>query len=123
MAEREAFEWMEAMAVRTREFAVRCLRLCDALPKRSVGHAVSGQLSRSGTSVGANFRAARRARSKKEYAAKLFITREEADETVYWLEIIEHADLLPKHRIEALQQGAEELLKIINKLIQNTRRN
>jgi four helix bundle protein len=69
---------------RTKAFALRILHLAGALPHTAEGRAIRGQLVRSGTSVGANYRAACRGRSKAEFAAKLGIVEEEADETAFW---------------------------------------
>jgi four helix bundle protein len=73
---------------RTKAFALRVLKLVDALPRTPAGRAISNQLVRSAMSVGANYRAACRARSRLEFAAKLGTVLEEADESLYWLEMI-----------------------------------
>lgn len=97
---------------RTLQFGLRIMRLVDALPKTSVGRAIGNQLVRSGTSVGANYRAACRGRSKAEFIAKLGIVVEEADECSYWLELIIKGALLPAKRVQPLYQEAEELTAI-----------
>jgi len=73
---------------RTKRFALRVLKLVAALPNTAVGRAISAQLARAGTSVGANYRAACRGRSKAEFVAKMGTCEEEADESAYWLEVI-----------------------------------
>jgi four helix bundle protein len=88
------------------------MRLVDALPQTSAGRAISSQLVRSGTSVGANYRAACRGRSKAEFIAKLGIVVEEADECGYWLELIMKGDLLPADKVQPLHKEAEELTAI-----------
>ncbi|MCF7764184.1 MAG: four helix bundle protein [Verrucomicrobia bacterium] len=98
---------------RTKGFALRVIRLVDALPKSIEGRALGAQLIRSGTSVGANYRAACRGRSKAEFIAKLGIVVEEADESSYWMELIIEAGLLPKDRVEPLRQEACELTAIM----------
>ncbi|MCF7764183.1 MAG: four helix bundle protein [Verrucomicrobia bacterium] len=98
---------------RTKGFALRVIRLVDALPKSIEGRALGAQLIRSGTSVGANYRAACRGRSKAEFIAKLGIVVEEADESSYWMELIIEAGLLPKDRVEPLLQEACELTAIM----------
>ena len=100
---------------RTKHFALRCLELADALPKSFSGKTVANQLARSGTSVGANYRAANRARSKAEWFAKLCIVIEECDESVYWLEIVAESGMQPAEKISPLTQEARELLAIFAK--------
>jgi four helix bundle protein len=98
---------------RTRRFALRVLKLVDALPNTAAGRAISNQLVRSATSVGANYRAACRARSRAEFVAKLGTVLEEADESLYWLELIRDAKLVPEHRISLLLREADELTAIV----------
>ena len=76
---------------RTKRFALRVIALVDALPKTTAGRAIGNQLVRSGTSVGANYRAACRGRSKAEFAAKIGTVAEEADESAFWMELIMEA--------------------------------
>src|SRR5438045_1130487 len=80
---------------RTKRFAVRVIRLVDSLPQKRSADVVGKQLLRAATSVGANYRAACRARSKAEFCAKLGIVEEEGDECVYWLELLIDAGLVP----------------------------
>ena len=98
---------------RTKAFAVRVVKLCAALPRTPIGRLIQGQLLRAGTSVGANYRAACRGRSVKEFTAKLGIVEEEADESAYWLEMIVDGDVMPESRVAALHTEAEELTKIM----------
>jgi four helix bundle protein len=79
---------------RTKAFALRILKLVDALPKTSAGRALVSQIVRSGTSVAANYRAACRARSTADFIAKMGIVEEEADETLFWLELLEESELV-----------------------------
>lgn len=102
----------KALKERTKQFALRVMRLVDALPNTISGCAIANQLVRSGTSVGANYRAACRGRSKAEFIAKLGIVIEEADECCFWLELIMDGDLLPRNRVEPLHQEANELTAI-----------
>lgn len=97
---------------RTKTFALRILKLVDQLPPTPGGRAIANQLVRSGTSVGANYRSACRGRSRAEFAAKLGIVAEEADETVYWLELIEAGGLLPEARLVEILNEANELTAI-----------
>ncbi|MGZ8843396.1 MAG: four helix bundle protein [Pyrinomonadaceae bacterium] len=98
---------------RTKEFALRVLKLVAALPKTLAGKSIGGQLARAGTSVGANYRAACRARSKLEFIAKIGIVEEEADESAFWLELIIEGELLKAQLVESLQLEANELAKIM----------
>ncbi len=97
---------------RTKSFALRTMKLIDALPNTASGRAIANQLVRCATSVGANYRAAGRARSRAEFTAKLGIVVEEADESIYWLELIIEGQLLPKRRVQPLLDEAEELTAI-----------
>ena len=97
---------------RTKQFALRVLKLVAALPNTVAGRAIGGQLVRAGSSVGANYRAACRGRSKAEFVAKLGIAEEEADESAYWMEVIIEGCLLKQKQVEPLLNEAEELTKI-----------
>lgn len=98
---------------RTKRFALRVIKLVGALPKNVEGRAIGAQLVRSGTSVGANYRAACRGRSKAEFIAKLGTVEEEADESAYWLELIIDSGLLKEGRVKPLLQEANELTAIM----------
>ena len=98
---------------RTKQFALRVLKVVAALPKTTEGRALGNQLVRSGTSVGANYRAACRGRSKAEFIARLGTVEEEADESAYWMELIIDGGLLPKAKVDALRQEACELTAIM----------
>jgi four helix bundle protein len=100
------------LLARTKTFGLRILNLVDHLPRTVSGRAIGSQLVRSGTSVGANYRAACRSRSRAEFAAKLGIVAEEADETVYWLEMLRDAKLIPKGKLSELLKEANELTAI-----------
>lgn len=106
---------------RTFSFGVRRVKLAESLPKTRAGHAIASQLVRCGTSVGANYRAARRARSRAEFIAKLGIVEEECDETGYWLEMIQELSHIKPGRLKPLQQEAEELTAIIVTAIKTTK--
>jgi four helix bundle protein len=98
---------------RTKQFALRVLRLVAALPKTPDGRAIAGQLARAGTSVGANYRAACRGRSRAEFMAKLATVEESADESAYWLELVIESGLLKPARVHSLLREAEELTAIM----------
>ena len=98
---------------RTKQFALRVLIIVDALPRTAGGRAISMQLVRSATCVGANYRSACRARSRPEFAAKLGIALEEADESLYSLELVRDGKLLPKKKLAHLLKEADELTAIL----------
>jgi len=108
---------------RTKAFAIRILKLVDALPKTTAGRALSSQIVRSGTSIGANYRAACRAKSTADFIAKMAIVEEEADETLFWLELLEESELLPAAKLTAIKQEADELIAITVTSIKTARRN
>lgn len=97
---------------RTKQFGLRVIKLVDALPATTAGRAIGKQLVRSGTSVGANYRASCRARSKAEFLAKMGTCEEEADESGFWLELIMDGNLLARKLVETLHQEADELTAI-----------
>jgi four helix bundle protein len=88
------------------------MKLVEALPRTIQGRAIGNQIMRSGTSVAANYRAACRARSKIEFVAKLGTVEEEADETVFWLELIVEGGLIGAKKIEPLLKEGTELVAI-----------
>lgn len=100
------------LLARTKAFSLRILKLVDQLPNTAAGRAISNQLIRSGTAIGANYRAACRGRSRAEFAAKLGIVAEEADETLYWLELVGDGGLLPEARLTEITREANELTAI-----------
>ena len=103
----------EELKDRTKEFALRVMRLVDALPKSTKGRALASQLNRSGTSVAANYRAACRGRSRAEFIAKIGVVEEEADETALWIELIIADALLSKKKVQSLLDEANELVAIM----------
>jgi len=104
-------------------FALRSLRLVDHLPRTMSGRAIGNQLVRSATSVGANYQAACRSRSRAEFAAKLGVVAEEADESVYWLELISEGKLLPEMKVTDLLKEASELTAIFTSARRTSSRN
>jgi four helix bundle protein len=106
MTERDLIE-------RTKQFALRVIKLVGALPRTIEGRAIANQLMRSGTSVAANYRAACRARSKAEFIAKLGTVEEEADESAFWLDLIIDAGLLSGSKTRPLLNEASEIVAII----------
>jgi four helix bundle protein len=100
------------MKERTKAFALRILKLADALPNTRSGNTVANQIVRSGSSVAANYRALCRAKSRADFIHKASIVEEEADETAFWLEMIIDAKLLKPTRVRQLLQEANELTAI-----------
>jgi four helix bundle protein len=100
------------MKDRTKAFALRIIRLTEAVPQLQSGRVIAGQLLRAGTSVGANYRAACRGRSTAEFISKMGIVEEEVDETIYWMELLVASDLVKESTIHALRTEAEEILAI-----------
>jgi len=111
----------EELKVRTKQFALRVMKLVGALPRTIVGRAIGNQLVRCGTSVGADYRAACRSRSKAEFAAKLATVEEEADETCFWLELIVEGALLPEKRVAALLEEANALTAIFTSAVRTSK--
>jgi four helix bundle protein len=99
---------------RTKQFALRVIKLAGALPGHFIARTIGSQLVRAGTSVGANYRAACRARSQAEFIAKLGIVEEEADESGYWLELIIEAKLMNSALVKPLFMEASEITAIIS---------
>ncbi|MBT5904042.1 MAG: four helix bundle protein [Opitutaceae bacterium] len=113
----------EEMKLRTEQFALRIMKLVDALPKKTSAEVIGRQLLRSATSVAANYRAACRGRSKAEFAAKLGIVEEEADESCFWLEMLGDSELLPAPKLQPLRKEADELTAIVVASIKTARIN
>ncbi len=104
----------EALRQRRKDFALRVIRLVRSLPKTDEARVIGRQLLRSGTSIGANHRAAARGRSRAEFIAKLGIVLEEADETVYWLELLVESGIVPAKCMEDITREANELVRIFS---------
>ena len=108
---------------RTKAFAVRVVKLVDALPATRAAGVIGQQLMRSATSVGANYRAACRGRSQAEFIAKLGIVEEEADETIYWFELLIETGLVPEAMLKDLIREANEITAMIVSSIRTSRAN
>jgi four helix bundle protein len=102
----------QALKVRTRDFAIRIVRLFQVLPKSTEAQVIGRQLLRSGTSVAANYRAACRARSKAEFVSKIGIVVEEADETVFWIDLLGATAIFSAQKLSVIAKEADELLAI-----------
>ena len=102
------------MKERTKAFALRIVRLSRSLPESKQAQIIGTQLLRSGTSVGANYRAVCRARSRPDFIAKLGVVIEEADESAYWLELLADTGLVKHEKLDSLLKEARELTAIFN---------
>ena len=107
------FAFGESMKHRTKKFALRCIRLFRALPRQADAYILGKQLLRSATSIAANYRAACRARSNAEFVAKIGIALEEADESLFWIELLEESEIVAASRLASLKQEANELTAIL----------
>jgi len=95
---------------RTKRFALEVIRLVESLPRNRTADVLGKQLLRAGTSVGANYRAACRGKSASDVVAKLSIVEEEADESIYWVELLVEAGAVAAIRVDAIKKEANELL-------------
>ncbi len=111
----------EEMKQRTKEFALRVIRLIQALSKGRIADVIGRQLIRSGTSVGANYRAACRARSQADFIAKMGIVEEETDESLYWMELLIAANLITEAKLSSLMKETGEILAIVVSSINTAR--
>jgi four helix bundle protein len=107
---------------RTKRFGVRVIRLVTALPKGSAAEVIGRQLLRSGTSVGANYRAACRGRSTADVISRLSIVEEEADESLFWMELLIEAGLMQEKKLDSLMTEGDELLAMVVASIKTLRR-
>jgi four helix bundle protein len=103
----------QEMKQRTKGFALRVLKLIDSLPETRSGRVLAGQLGRSGTSVGANYRAACRSRSRAEMVSKLSIVEEEADESEFWMELVVDHGVMTAMQLAPLRKEASEIVAMM----------
>ncbi len=108
---------------RTQNFGVRILNLVEHLPSTKSSNVIASQLLRSATSIGANYRAVQRAKSSRDFINKLKIVEEEADETLYWLELIDKGKILPSEKIRDIKLEAMELVSIFVASIKTAKAN
>lgn len=113
----------DGFKLRTKRFALRVIRVVQALPKTAEAQTIGNQLLRAGTSVGSNYRAACRAKSTADHINKLKIVEEEADETLYWLELLVEAEIMPHTLLTDLMKEGDEILAIIVTSIKTQREN
>jgi len=103
----------EEMKKRTKMYANRIVKLCSALPESWIARTLGKQLLRSGTSVGANYRAVCRAKSSSDFINKLRIVEEECDESLFWMELLVDNNYIKPSRLEDLMREADEILAIV----------
>jgi four helix bundle protein len=108
---------------RTRDFAIRVVKMTDSLPRRMSTEIMAKQLVRCATSIGANYRAACRARSHSEFVSKMQIVQEEADETQYWLELLFRSGVVGEQEFRPLEKEAAELTAIFTSSAATARKN
>ncbi len=111
------------MKRRTKEFAKEIIKLCRKLPNNREGRLIGDQIFRAGTSVAANYRSACRARSKAEFISRLSIVEEEADETLFWLEVIKEMKVFQYEKLYTIMQENDEILAIIVASIRTAKKN
>jgi four helix bundle protein len=109
------------MKARTKAYANRVVKLCSALPNNWVARTLGTQLLRSGTSVGANYRAVCRAKSTADFINKLRIVEEETDESVFWMELLVENGLVKPGRLESLLKEGDEIVSIVVSAAKTTR--
>lgn len=112
----------EQLKERTKQFALRVIRMTEAMPQSRSGNIIAYQLLRSGTSVGANYRSACRARSRPDFISKIGIAIEEADESQYWMELSVEAGIFPRAKTQELINEADELIAILTASAQTAKR-
>src|SRR5439155_4561416 len=110
------------LRTRTKRYALRIIRCYSSLPKTTVAQVLGRQLLRSGTSVGAHYREAYRARSVAEFVSKMEGALQEADETAYWLELLIEAEIVPQRRLAALLAETGELLAIFTASVKTAKK-
>jgi len=111
----------EELKKRTKQFGLRVIKLIEALPSAKAANVIGNQLLRSGTSVGANYRSACRARSKPDFISKASIAIEEADESLYWMEMLVEAKIMPKEKLLALMKEGNEIVAILTASVKTAR--
>jgi four helix bundle protein len=110
------------LRTRTRGFALRVIRLAESLPDTPTARVIRNQILRCGSSVGANYRAACRAKSKPDFVSKMGTVEEEADETIYWMELLIDTGIVNRKRIADLMNEADQILSIVIASIKTAKR-
>ena len=110
------------MKRRTQQFALRVIRLVESLPRGRTAEVIGRQMLRSGTSLGANYRAACRAKSTRDFISKMGTVEEEADEVLYWMDLLSEAGIVKSEKLTPLRKEADELLAIMVASIKTAKR-
>jgi len=113
----------EQMRQRTKAFALRVVAMVGEMPSNTSGFVLGKQVLRSGTSVGANYREACRASTRKQFLYSLEIALREADETLYWIELIMEANIFRQSQLQPLWSECNELVSILNAAVKSTKNN
>jgi four helix bundle protein len=108
---------------RTFDFGIRCVRVVEALPKTMPAQTIGKQLIRAATSVGANYRAAVRGRSRGDFLSRMGIVEEECDEALYWIDVLVELGFVSKTRVEELRNEANQIIAITVSSIKTARKN
>ena len=111
----------EELKKRPKQLGLRIIKLIESLPSSKAENVIGNQLLRSGTSVGANYRSACRARSKPDFISKASISIEEADESLYWMEMLVEAEIMPKEKLAALMKETNESVAILTASLKTAR--
>ena len=119
MNEREAMD--NPLLRRTKQYALRIIKLVDSLPNTTVCRTIGGQLVDAGTSVGANYRAACRPKSQADFIAKLGIVEEETDESLFWMELLIESGIVKAELLADLMKEGDEILAMIVSAIRTTK--
>ncbi|MCL4868339.1 MAG: four helix bundle protein [Anaerolineae bacterium] len=119
---REAIEADNDLRQRTKTFALRIIRMYNALPAGQVAKVIGNQVLRSGSSVGANYREAFRSRSDAEFIAKIGEILKELDETAYWLELLVESEVMPLEKLAALLDETDQLIAIFTTIVKNKKK-
>ncbi|MBI1919216.1 four helix bundle protein [Candidatus Microgenomates bacterium] len=114
-------EWKKLFLKRLLRFAVSIVKLANELPKTPAGFAISSQVIKAGTSVGANVEEAQDASSSRDFVQKLSISLREARETHYWLEVIKMAELLPSNNVKDEQAECSEIIAILTSSVRSSK--
>lgn len=113
----------EELKKRTKKFALEVIKLAESFPRRITADIIARQLIKSATSVGANYRSACKAQSRPHFISKMNIVLEEADESLYWLELLIESGLVKENNIKNLVSEASELIAIFTASIKTARKN
>ena len=112
----------KAFQKRTFDFGIRCVRLVETLPKSMPAQTIGKQLLRAGTSVGANYRAAVRGRSRADFLSRMGIVEEECDESLHWIDVLVELGFVSRKRVETLRKEGDEIIAITVSSIKTARK-